>query len=925
MASPFKDSLRLPKTDFPMRGDLARREPDFLRVWDETRVYERLLEQNAGHQRFVFHDGPPYANGNIHLGHVLNKVLKDVVVKLRSMQGRLCRYVPGWDCHGLPIELGVDKSLGPKKAEMTTVAFRRECRAEAERWIAVQKGEFRRLGCFATWDEPYLTMDPSYEAAIVRGLGAFVGAGLVYRGKKPVHWCATDRTALAELEVEYKNKSSHSIYVRFAVADRQAVLETFGLADDGAELSVLIWTTTPWTLPANRAIALHPAYRYRVLKVGVEKWIVAEDLAGAVKKACRALGTFEGGAVLGAALEGTRTRHPFYDRDSPLVVGDHVTLEAGTGAVHTAPGHGHDDYVIGVRCGLPIDAPVDDAGAFTADAAPWTGTNVFAANDAIVEALRASGRLASDPKDRIEHSYPHCWRCRNPVIFRSTEQWFISMDEGDLRKRALEAIEKVDWIPPWGRDRIHGMIAARPDWCISRQRTWGVPIPAFHCEGCGQAALTAATCERAAEIFAREGADAWFARDAGDLVPEGLSCAKCGGTAFRKDNDILDVWFESGISWLAVCAEGKDLGLPIDLYLEGSDQHRGWFHSALLTGIGVSGSAPYRAVLTHGFVLDEKGQPYSKSLKNYVPPQKVIAERGAEIFRLWAAYEDYRGDVAFSQSHLEQVADSYRKVRNTFRFLLGNLTGFDPARAIATADLGEVDRWLCARLAQHVDKVLGAYDRYDFRTVWHASVEFASVDLSALYLDVAKDRLYTEAGSGRKRTSAQTVLHGACDALARTLAPILSFTAEEVWSMLPKASGASDSVFLAGMPAIPAAWRDDALLARWETILRVRGVATKALEEARQRKEIGSSLEAKLVISAPGDVLAVLEPCQGMLADVFLVSGVSLAAGDAIAAVVAPADGVRCARCWCFRPDVGARTAEVCARCAAVLAGEVDS
>jgi isoleucyl-tRNA synthetase len=937
----YKKTLCLPRTDFPMKADLPKREPKTLASWEEKRVYPRLLEQTKGGRIFAHHDGPPYANGHIHYGTILNKVLKDLAVKYRGMAGYHALYVPGWDCHGLPIELAVERESGKRSSDRPALEVRRACQAFAEKYIDVQRAEFRRLGGFGTWDQPYRTIDRSYEAAIVRALAAFADAGAIYEGRRPVYWCASCRTALAEAEVEYRDHESPSIYVKFPCLDPEKFLEKAKIRPDGTPASVMIWTTTPWTLPANLAIALHPEFDYRFFRIKGERVLLAEMLAGAVGDAAGAAPVPEGERVPGRVFEGVACRHPFIDRRSVIVLAEYVTLDAGTGCVHTAPGHGAEDYLTGVKYGLDAYAPVDADGRFTAEVERWPGVSVWEANDPIVRLLHEAGRLANRPGESLTHSYPHCWRCKQPIVFRATPQWFISMEASGIRKRALGAIGRVRWIPPWGENRISGMIASRPDWCISRQRVWGVPLCIFRCAECGRAIVDGGLMRPVAGVFGRVGSDAWWAREARDLLPAGTKCPQCGSERIGREPDILDVWFESGVSWYAVCAEEPRLGFPVDLYLEGTDQHRGWFHTALLTGVGVRGTAPYRAVLTHGFVVDETGRPYSKSEIEkrkregrtdvaYLDPEEVLAKYGAELLRLWTANADFRDDIVFSKGILERLADNYRKIRNTFRFCLGVLHGFDPREALPLGELLELDRWALTRFDRFVGRTLAAYEAYAYHQIVHQSLDLASVDLSAFYLDVVKDRLYCEAPAGRARRSAQTAVWRIADGLARLLAPIASFTAEEVWQHLPHAPGAPDSVFLAGLPATDPALADEAILERWAELRAVRSEVTRAIEEVRRDGKVGHSLDAAVTVRAAGRRLELLRACEPLLPEVFIVSSAAVVdggGGDAEAVVVdvAAATAPKCARCWNRRADVGvdASRPDVCGRCARVL-GELE-
>ena len=945
----YKETIHLPKTGFPMKANLPQREPEILREWEEQKVFERLVAQNAsrpGAKKFVLHDGPPYANGDIHIGHALNKILKDVIVKYRNLKGEVADYIPDWDCHGLPIELKVDKELGSKKREMDRPAIIEACRKYARKWIGRQRDSFKRLGIFGRWDAPYETMSKGYEAATVRALARVAEKGFLFRGKKPVYWCTTDRTALAEAEVEYEDHTSPSIYVAFDVV---GALPDPKLA--GKKARLVVWTTTPWTLPANLAVSAHPEFTYVAYDLGGQIVVVAKDLLARFladvapgelamdgapvphSPAAHEAATGGGGTAAaahlshpervlatleGKALEGVRYRHPFMERECPVILGEHVTLEAGTGLVHTAPGHGQEDYEVGLRYKLEILNPVDGAGRFTTEAGRYAGKEIFAANPEIVKDLHASGHLLSDPGAKLRHSYPHCWRCHHPVVFRATDQWFLALDKGGLRQTALQEIDRVRWIPHWGRDRIYNIIENRPDWCLSRQRTWGVPIAVFYCEGCDEPLVSPAVMEKVAQAFEQEGIEAWYRRPPSAFT-EGHSCAKCGKSVFRREQDILDVWWDSGVSWSAV-AEAQGLGVPVDLYLEGSDQHRGWFHSSLLTAVAIRGAAPYRAVLTHGFVLDGQGKAMSKSLGNTVAPEEIMKKYGADVLRLWVSAADYRDDVRIGDEIVAGLAEGYRKIRNTIRYALGALEGFDPSKdAVAEADLMPLDRWALAKLAAWGEKVKAAYEGYEFHVAYHATMQLCAVDLSALYFDVVKDRLYTWKTDGRPRRSAQTVLHAVAEDLVRLLAPVLSFTASEAWGHLPGRAGTS--VFLAGLPARPRPKDADALEARYGRLFEVREVVQGKLEEARRAKLIGSGLEAMATVRAQGEQLRLLEEARAELPALFIVSKVVLAEGP-LSVEVARAPGVKCERCWIYAEDVGKDPAHptICGKCAEALA-----
>ena len=937
----WKDTLNLPRTDFPMKANLQVAEPQALARWQEMRLYDRIREKRAGRPKFVLHDGPPYANGRIHLGTAMNKILKDVVVKSRTMMGFDAPYVLGYDCHGLPIELKVDRELGPKKRDMPVADFRRACRDYATRFIDVMSVEFQRLGVFGDWDHLYLTMDFRYQAAIARALGRFVERGLVYKGKKPVHWCIHCRTALAEAEVEYADHSSPSIYVEFPLADEaRAELAARVPPLAGREVSVLIWTTTPWTIPSNLAVAFHPDVDYAAYDVDGRAVIVAEALA---PKVAEAAGRTFGAPVArmkGGTFDRIRFRHPLFDRDSLGVLADYVTLEQGTGVVHTAPGHGSDDFVTGMKYGLEVYVPVGPSGHFLANVPMFAGQRVFDANLTIEEALKERGRLWH--RQSFAHSYPHCWRCHNPVIFLATSQWFIAMDTefaiGDtravgseparlttLRNAAIKTIEKdVTWVPAWGHDRIHNMIVNRPDWCISRQRAWGVPIPAVDCTKCGEALLTPALVERAAGVFDTYGADAWYERPTAEFIPPGLTCPACGGTEFERERDILDVWFDSGSSHEAVLPFRPELTWPADLYLEGSDQHRGWFQSSLLVGLGTRGKAPFREVVTHGFIVAEDGRKMSKSLGNSIEPQDIIKESGAEIIRLWVAMVDYREEVRLGKQILARVIEAYRKIRNTLRYLVSNLYDFDPATDQVPLDrMQEVDRFALARYATAAGTVLKAYDAYDFPTIFQAINQFATVDLSAFYADVSKDRLYTFAPASSERRSAQTAMYIIADGLTRLLAPILPVTTEELWRHLPGPH--DESVHIAEFPRDVDVLLDPSLNERWERLMKIRDEVNRALETERQAKTIGNALGARVTLRASGADAALLKRYRDDLPMLFIVSevllGTSTATGGGLEIDVARADGEKCPRCWRFVRSISdARGTEgLCERCADAL------
>jgi isoleucyl-tRNA synthetase len=916
----LKSTLNLPRTSFSMKAELPRREPEMIAWWDRLNLTAKIRAARAGAPGYVLHDGPPYANGRIHLGQALNKILKDLIVKSRTMMGFDAPYVPGWDCHGLPIELQVDRDLGARKQGMSPLEIRRACRAYAEKYIQIQLEDFRRLLVFGEWSAPYRTLDPSYEAAVVEELAGFHRQGLVYRGKKPVHWCTSCRTALAEAEVEYEEHESPSITVRFPV-------DLGPLRPDlaGARASVPIWTTTPWTLPANLAVALRPGAAYAVVRTGGELLVVAEALLPAFRGVlggapAEVLGTFPA-----EAFQGMRARHPFIERDSILVLSEHVTLDTGTGCVHTAPGHGHEDFEVGARHGLSTLTPVDDAGRFTEEAPEFLrGTGVFEAEGAILDVLRGRGMLLA--AGRIVHPYPHCWRCKRPVIFRATLQWFVSLDAGGLRRRCLEAVRSVRWIPAHGEERMLQMIEKRPDWCISRQRTWGVPIPALRCLQCGAGHMAEETLRRAAALFAREGSDAWWTRPTDDFVPEGHACPSCASRRLEKESDIIDVWFESGASHAAVLGRRPDLPWPSALYVEGTDQYRGWFHSSLLVAVANRGRAPYREVLCHGFTLDGEGRKMSKSLGNVISPQDVVGELGAEVLRLWVSQLDYVDDMRLSREILDRNVEAYRKVRNTFRYFLGNLHDFDPAAHAAPPErLAGIDLWALDRLDDLIARMRSAYEAFEFHVCYHALNNFCAATMSSLYLDVVKDRLYVSAAGSPGRRAAQTVLHRTAEAVCRLMAPILPFTAEEVWRELPGRDGRAESVHLETFPDPAPAGVDDAFRSRWQALLDLRARVNAALEAERKARRIGQSLEAAVRLRAEGEAHRTLRAHQAELAELFIVSGVEIEEGpdgpDGPDVEVRRAPGTKCPRCWHVRTDVDAGPSGpgVCGRCAPVV------
>ncbi|HHX50322.1 MAG TPA: isoleucine--tRNA ligase [Clostridia bacterium] len=921
----YDQTLNLPKTDFPMRGNLSEREPEILGFWEEMGIYEQVQEANRGKPKFVLHDGPPYANGDIHLGTALNKVLKDIIIKFYSMSGFDAPFVPGWDTHGLPIEQQAIKNLGLNREKISTVEFRQKCAEYALKFVDVQKKQFQRLGVRGKWDDPYLTLTPEYEAAQIGVFGEMAKKGFIYKGLKPVYWCCDCETALAEAEVEYADKRSPSIYVKFPVKEGRGLVpeeETF----------FVIWTTTPWTIPANLAIALHPDFQYVLVDTGEGKLLLAKELKEMVLKETGLEEKALLGEFFGRELEGVRCRHPLYERDSLVILGDHVTLEQGTGCVHTAPGHGLEDYEVGQRYQLPVLSPLDGKGIFTEESGPFAGLTYDQCNKAVTRALEEKGFLLH--LDFIQHQYPHCWRCKHPVLFRATEQWFASID--GFRQESLESINKVKWIPAWGRDRIYNMVADRSDWCISRQRTWGVPIPIFYCRDCGETIINDATLSHVQELFRQYGSNIWFARETDQLVPEGLQCSRCGSRNFTKETDTMDVWFDSGSSHAAVLERDPDLTWPADLYLEGSDQHRGWFNSSLSTSVATKGEAPYRAVLTHGYVVDGQGRKMSKSLGNGIDPQDVANQMGADILRLWVASADYRKDVAASPSILKQMTEAYRKIRNTCRFLLGNLYDFDPERdQVLYEDMPELDRWALLKLHRLIERVTEAYRNYDFHIVYHGIHNFCTVDMSAFYLDIIKDRLYVSVSEDPLRRSAQTVMYQVIHALVRLLTPILAFTSEEIWRYLPKTAGSSASVQLTDWPQVNPLYLDTALENKWKQLVKARDEVARALELARKEKTIGNSLNAAVQVYLEKEWFDFLKPLEGDLSTLLIVSQVSVhpiteqVPGKAFVSEEIPgfqvlvkvAPGEKCERCWNYSVTVGqeANHPTLCSRCVDVI------
>lgn len=925
----YGKTLNLPQTEFPMRANLPQREPEILKFWEEENIYQKVQDHNKGKEKFILHDGPPYANGDIHLGHTLNKVLKDIIVKFKSMDGFDAPYIPGWDTHGLPIEQQAIKALGINRHAVSAVEFRKKCQEYALKFQGIQKESFKRLGVRADWENAYLTLQPWFEAKQIEVFGEMAKRGHIYKGLKPVYWCASCETALAEAEIEYADKKSASIFVKFAVKDSKGLF-------DKDNTYVVIWTTTPWTLPANVAISVHPDFEYVIAEVNGERLILAKELLNSFLEAIgvsevNILQTFKG-----SDLEKVVCQHPFIeDRESLVILGEHVTLDAGTGCVHTAPGHGQEDFIAGTEYKLPVVSPVNNQGKFTEEGGKYAGMHINDANKLICEDLEASGHLMK--LTMIKHQYPHCWRCNNPIIFRATEQWFASID--GFREKALQEIKEVSWIPGWGQDRIHNMIADRGDWCISRQRTWGVPIPIFYCAKCDKEIINDETISHIRDLFYEHGSDIWFAKEADELVPTGFKCPHCGNDHFRKETDIMDVWFDSGSSHVAVLEQPEkwpDLSWPADLYLEGSDQHRGWFNSSLCTSVATKGKAPYKAVLTHGFLVDEKGRKMSKSLGNGIDPKKVINDMGADILRLWVSSADYKNDVAVSPNILKQMSEAYRKIRNTCRYMLGNFYDFDPAKdSVAYDQLSEIDKWALLKLHKLIKRVLNAYRTYEFHTLYHAIHNFCAVDMSAFYLDVIKDRLYASVPDSTERRAAQTVMYEVITSLVQIIAPVLTFTAEEVWKYIPKKADAPYSIQLTDMPKVKEEYIDLELEAKWDKILGIREEVAKPLEIARRDKVIGHSLNAKVEIYPNEEVYNFLLPLKAELATIFIVSNVDLHQPDTVPPAeaftsdevsglrvsVSQAQGDKCERCWIYGESVGhdEEHPQLCHRCASVV------
>ena len=932
MANPqdFNKTLNLPKTSFEMRGGLPKKEPGFIQHWNAVDLYENMLRRNAGKPKYVLHDGPPYANGDIHMGTALNKVLKDIIVKYKNMSGFQSPYVPGWDTHGLPTELKALKKIGVDKNGVPVPKLREICREFAMGYVESQKEQFIRLGVTGDFKDPYITLKPEFEAEQVRVFGKMAEKGMIYRGMKPVYWCAECGTALAEAEIEYQEDPCTSIYVKFNVTDDKGLFTGMGL--DLSKVFFVIWTTTTWTIPGNLAISLNPEFDYTLVHLGDEYYVMAEELVPSVMKVAGIEDYETVGHFKGADCEYMKTRHPLYDRVSLVIVGDHVTLDSGTGCVHTAPGFGADDFTVCQKYPeIPLIVPVDAEGRQTAETGRYAGMKTAESNGPILEDLKACGAIFAT--EEITHQYPHCWRCKEPVMFRATEQWFCSVDS--IKEDAVKAINDVEWIPQWGRDRITSMVRDRNDWCISRQRRWGVPIPVLYCEDCGEPIMNHESIEAIARMFAKEGSDAWYLHTPDYFLPEGFACPKCGGKAFKQEQDILDVWFDSGTTHFGVLKQRPDLAWPADLYLEGADQYRGWFQSSLLTAVACGLPAPYKAVCTHGWVVDGEGKAMHKSAGNSIAPEEIIKQYGADILRLWVASSDYHADIRGSQEIFKQLADAYRKIRNTARFILGNLDGFNPdTDRVSPDELTELDKWAYGRFDAVLQEAKAGYEAFDFHVVYHAVLNFCSVDLSSVYLDIIKDRLYCETKDSVARRAAQTAIYDILSGITRLIAPILVFTSEEIWQHMPKSSALNmDSVFYNDIPEESGIQVADP--AHWELLLSVRADVQKAMELKRAAKVFGKSLEAKVTLHCGGGLYEALKASESQLPDLFIASQVEVVKGgegevqgdtEGLSITAEKAEGGKCERCWKVLPEVGADAAypALCPRCAAAVKSLLD-
>lgn len=920
MAQDYNKTLNLPKTDFPMRAGLPQSEPVTLETWDKKEIYKKLMEKNQGKPQFILHDGPPYANGNIHLGTALNKVLKDFIVRYKNMSGFNAPFVPGWDTHGLPTELKARAKAGVSSSDaISDVELRKICREFALGYLDDQRNQFRRLGVIGEWDNPYITLTKDFEATQIEIFSEMAQKGYIYKGLKPVYWCPECKTALAEAEIEYMDATCYSIYVKFPVKDDLGKISAMGI--DPAKTFFVIWTTTTWTLPGNVAICVGPDFNYNIIKTGDQYLIMADEL---YKSAFEAAGIEDYevvGEIKGSDLEYMKASHPFLDRESLVIVGDHVTLESGTGCVHTAPGHGVEDYDVCRNYeNIPIIVPVDADGRLTEEAGQFAGLLTDDANKPIAQHLEEIGLLFAIKK--IVHPYPHCWRCKNPVLFRATNQWFCSVD--DFKDAAVKAIETAEWIPGWGKDRITSMVTERKDWCISRQRRWGIPIPIFFCADCGEPYIDKDAMKAVADLFREEGSDAWYIHPAEDMLPEGSKCKKCGHTHFEKERDIMDVWFDSGVTHAAVCKARDYLNWPADLYLEGADQYRGWFQSSLLTSVAAFGQAPYKAVLTHGWVVDGEGRKMSKSLGNGIDPQEVVDQYGADVLRLWVASSDYHADIRISKDILKQLSEAYRKIRNTARYILGNISDFNPdTDAVSVDELMPIDKWAINKLNELMAKVKAGYDAYEFHQVYHSIHNFCVVDMSNFYLDVLKDRLYTEKADSKARRAAQTTIYIILDAMTRMISPILAYTSDEIWKYMPHSSDAdAECILFNEMPKAIELSLAENFISDWDKIHDLRDVVKKQLEVAVKDKLIKASLEAKITLKASGSELEFIKSVENELAAAFIVSAVEVVEGDGELQVeVAKAVGEKCERCWAFSETVGTDSEHptLCSRCAKVL------
>ncbi len=929
----YKKTLNLPKTSYPMKADLVHKEPETLKFWDTNNIYEAMQNASGSKGTYTFHDGPPYANGNIHLGTALNKILKDIVVKSKNLSGYKCSFIPGWDCHGLPIERNVEKELGEKKDIMPQASIRKACRKYAQKYLDIQRKEFKRLGVQANWEHPYMSMDPAYESVTAGELAKFAENGNLSRAKKPIYWCNSCQTALAEAEVEYADHSSPSVYVRFNLSDER--LKTIFEKAIPEKAYVVIWTTTPWTLPDNLAVCLHPDFIYVLVSVGNAQYIVAKELL----ENCAKIFGWDSYIILGEA-EGSKfdrlsARHPFYDRESLVILGDHVTLEAGTGCVHTAPGHGREDYEVGLKYGLEAYSPLDDAGRFLPTVEFFNGMMVFDANPHVIAKLEEKGNLLAQAK--ISHSYPHCWRCNGPLIFRATTQWFITMDSNGLRQKALDAIRNtVNWIPAWGEERIYKMVEQRPDWCISRQRTWGVPILALLCQDCGEAWQDPAWMRKIAASFATHptGCDHWYEAEDKDIIPDGLKCPHCSGSNWKRESDILDVWFDSGTSFAAVMEQRKEGAFPADLYLEGSDQHRGWFHSSLLASVGTRGVAPYRNVLTHGYVVDGKGHKMSKSVGNVVAPQEIISKHGAELLRLWVSSIDYREDIRFSDEIMNRLVDAYRRIRNTIRYLLGSLSEFTLEKLVPASEMDSLDRFALDTVVKAHMRIQDAYEKFEFHKVYHTLYGLCTTELSAFYFDILKDRLYASHPESKERYSAQSALYHILLMLLRDMAPVLSFTAEESFRYIPEGLKPNASTIFTMLPSDMENYAlEESVRKDWDKLLEIRAEITKAIEPLRKSGEIGHSLDTRIELYLDANYAEALKNCATDFRAVTIVSqlivkdikeapaSAIVSEIEGIAVAVSRAQGEKCERCWIYSDELGTDSEHptLCPRCTRVM------